>query len=163
MVHIVGCAPVVFHLFIVKPVALVIPSDFAVLAVEVMPRWKRFIALALSFECLQFAGHIHLAVVIISDVERNDTDGVARHEKGLLLLIVECKGKNAVELFKKIHPLVTIQRKDDFAVASRLKTVSVAVAFPDFLMVVDFAVHGKHQPAVRTEQWLSSGFRVDDG
>ena len=58
---------------------------------------------------------------------------------------------------------LAIEGQNDFAVASRLKTVSVAVTLPDFLMVVDFAVHGKHLPAVRTEQWLSSGFRVDDG
>ena len=74
-----------------------------------MSRFKWLVALALSFERLQFGGHINRAVAVIANIKRYDTDRVAGNQKLVALLIVEHKRKDTAEVFEEVDAFLAIQ------------------------------------------------------
>ena len=86
-------------------------------------------------------------------------------------MVVECEGKNATDSLQERRKSVgvgggegcsplSVKSKDDLAVAARLKLISASKLFSDFLMIIDFAIHGKHLFAIGRKQRLLTTFGV---
>ena len=90
------------HGSILKPVACVVALHAWSLAVVIMSWEERLVVVALSFECLEFGSHHHLAVVVVADIEWNHADGVTCNQKLVVLCVVEGEGKDAVQLFEHL-------------------------------------------------------------
>ena len=128
-----------------------------------MPGEERLVRVAETFEGFQLAGAIDAAFPVVSDVEGDDTDGVAGDEEGVLLLIVEREGEDAVQVLQEGGAFVAVEREDDLAVASRLEVVASGIPRTDVAVVVNLAVHGQNLFPVRGVERLPAALRVDDG
>ena len=73
---------------------------------------------------------------------------VATNHEAVLFLIVKYESENTVNLLEKIHSLVAIERKDNFAVRTRLEIIFSLISFANLLMIVNFTVHSQHLFAV---------------
>ena len=125
--------------------------------------WQEgLVSVAVALQGFQFARYIHLAIVVVADVEGDNADGVACNEKCVGLCIVEGKGKDAAQVFQKVDTFVAIQGENHLAVAARLKLIGVSIAFAYFLMIVNFSVDCQHLFHVRAEERLFSRFGVND-
>ena len=124
---------------------------------------ESFVSLAITLKGLQLTGTIDRAVSIVSDIEGNDTDRVTRYEEIVFLLIVECKSKNAVEIFQKIDTLLPIERKDHFAVGASSVNISICRSLADFPMVIDFSVDRQRLLPIGCIHRLFSTLRINDG
>ena len=102
-----------------------------------------FVFITEPFEGFQLAGAVYFAVLILTYIERYDSDGVAGNEEIVFLLIIKGEGKDAVQVFEEVNTFVTVKGKDDFAVASRLEIIFSGVLCTNIPMVVDFSVHGE--------------------
>ena len=120
------------------------------------------IALTLAFKGFQFGGHIDGAVAVVTDVEGNDTNGVAGNQELVALLIVEYEGENTAEVFEEVDALLTIESEDNLTVRTRLKLVLSGKAAADLLMVIDLAVHSQNLLTVWAVKRLAARLRVDD-
>ena len=109
-----------------------------------MSRKERFIALAESFKCFQFAGAVHGAVGIISDIQWNDSNRVACNQKLVFLLVIQGKGKDSAQVLQKVDAFFTVEGQYHLAVGTRLEGISTGIAAPDVTMVVNLAVHGQN-------------------
>ena len=140
-----------------------VPTDHLPLAARIVVAGQEgFVALAETLERLQFAGTIEGAVAVVSDIQRNDTYGVTGDEKLVALFVVEGKGKNAVQLLQKVDTLVAVECQYHLAVATRLKLVLTRIPLPDFAVVVNLAIDGKHLLAVGRVEGLASALGVDN-
>ena len=81
----------------VLPAAMVIGLHAGGLAPVVMTGKERLVAVAAAFQGLELGGYQHLAVGIVADIERDDTDGVAGDEETVVGGVVEGKGKDAAQ------------------------------------------------------------------
>ena len=125
-----------------------------------MSRKERLITLAESFKRFQFAGAVHGAVGIITDIQRNDSDRVARNQKLVFFLVIQGKGKDSAQVFQKADAFFTVEGQHHLAVGTRLEGIFPFVAVADVAMVVYFAVHGQNLFPVGREQGLPAALRV---
>ena len=86
---------------------------------------------------------------------------VATNHEAVLFLIVKYESENTVNLLEKIHSLVAIERKDNFAVRTRLEIIFSLISFANLLMIVNFTVHSQHLFAVGSKQRLFARLRVN--
>ena len=113
-----------------------------------MSRQEGFVAFAEAFECLQLTGAIEGAVAVVTDIQRDNPDGVTGQQELVALLVIQGKCKDAVQLLQEIDTLVAVESQYHLAVAPGLELIPAFVAMPDVAVVVDFAIHGKHLLAV---------------
>ena len=119
--------------------------------------WKEgLVTLALSFEGLQFGGHIDGAVAVVANIERYDADGVAGNQELVLLLVVEHEGEDATQVLEEVDALFAIEGKDDLTVAARLELILSGITAANLLMVIYLAVDSQHLLPVGREQRLSA-------
>jgi hypothetical protein len=122
----------------------------------IVSRKERLITLTLPFQSLQLGGDIYRPVIVITDIKGNDTDRVTGNEEGILLLIIEHKGKDATEVLQEINAFLTIQGENHLTVAARLEVILSGKLPSDVLMVIYLPIDGKNLFPVRREQRLSS-------
>ena len=131
------------------PIALIISSHAWFSAPIIVSGQERLISLTLTFQRLQFRGHIDRSVLVISNVEWYHADGVAGNQKSILLLVIEHKSEDAAEVFQKTNALLTVKGEDHLAIALRLKRILSGKPAAGLLMVVDLTVHRQHLFTVR--------------
>jgi hypothetical protein len=66
---------------------------------------------------------------------------VAPDDIAVFLDVVEREGEDAVQVLKKVRAVLSIERKDDFAVGLGKELVFAGESRADILMVVDLAVY----------------------
>jgi hypothetical protein len=125
-------------------------------------RQERLVALTLSFEGLEFTGHIDGTISIITNIERYDTNGVTGYEELVLLFVVEHKGKDAAEVFEEVDAFLTVESKDYLAVATGLKLILAGIAATNLLVVINLTIDSQYLFTVWREQGLTTTLRVND-
>ncbi len=160
------------HSLVAHPVARVVALEAGGPAVVVVAGQEGLVVVAMPFKRLELAGHHDLAVGGIAHIERNHPYRVARHQKLVVLGIVEGKGKDAVQLLEhgydglvSRHALATqpaVEGQDDLAVAAGEKPVGAAQPCTQLAVIVDLAVHGQHLLAVGGIEGLAARLGVDD-
>ena len=153
---------IVLHGIEILPLAPVPPLHAGVAAPVAVAGQEGFVALALAFQGFQFRCYVDGAVGIVPDVQGDHADGIAGDQEGVLLLVVQHEGENAVQFVQEVRTLVAIQGKDDLAVAARAEIIFPGIAPPDFLVVVNLSVHGQNLPPVGRKQGLPARFGIDD-
>ena len=153
---------IVLHRVVLHPVSTIIPLHAWIHAPVVMAGQERLIALALTFEGLQLGSHIDSAVAVVAYIKRDHPDRIAGNQELILFLVVEHEGEDATQLFEEIDALVAIEGQYHLTVGTRLELILPRIAATDFLMVIDLAIHGKHQFLIRREEGLSTRLRVHD-
>ena len=133
---------IILHGIVAHPVATIVPLLSWIDTPIVMPGQERLVTLALAFEGLQFGSHIHLTIAVIADIKGNNTNGIAGNQELIALLVVKHKSENTTQVFQEVDALFTIQRQYHFAVGARLELVLSSIAATNFLMVIDFTIHG---------------------
>ena len=127
-----------------------------------MPWQERLVVLTEAFEGLQLGSHIYLAVAVVTDVERYDSDGVASNKKLIPLLVIEHKGEDAAQVLEEVYALLAIEGKDDLTVGPRLELILSGIQATNLLMIVYFAVYSEHLLLVWREERLTATLRIDD-
>ncbi len=85
---------------------------------------------------------------------------ITTNHEYIFFFIVKTKSKNSTQIFQKRRTFIAIQSKDNFAVRLSLKVIFTSITFPNFLMVIYFAIHSKNLIAIFTEQWLFTGSNI---
>ena len=153
---------IVLHGIIFHPIATVIPLHARLFAPIVMTWQERLVTFALAFECLQFGGYVEGAIAVVANVEWYDADGVAGDEEGVTLLVVEHEGEDAAQVLEKVDAFLTVERQNDFAIATRLECILSGHTSANFLMVVNLAIHRQDLLAVGCIKRLPATLGIDD-
>ena len=66
-----------------------------------------------------------MSLVVITEIERDDPNGIAGDEEKIFLLIVEGKSEDTIQLFQKFRAFLPIKRKDNLAIRAGLELVFV--------------------------------------
>ncbi len=61
-----------------------------------------------SLKGFQFRGNIKITMLIPPDVKRNDPYMIAGYQVAVILLVIQCKSKNAIHLLQKRRALVMV-------------------------------------------------------
>ena len=74
-----------------------------------MPGQEGFVVVAKAFKGFELATEVEASLAVMAYVERNDAYGVAGDQVFVTFLIVEGKGKDAVQFFEEVNALVSIE------------------------------------------------------
>ena len=116
----------------------------------------------MPFQCFQFRSYVIGTIRIPTLIQRYNSDVVTSDQEAIFFNIIQCKSKNAVQIFQKIRTFFPIKCQYYFTIRLGHKLVFPFKVFSYFAMVVYFTIHSQYQFAVFAEKWLTSGLRIND-
>ena len=128
---------IVFH-----PVACVPAAHHTLAAVEIMSGQEGLVFVAESLKCLELAGHVGLPVLVMSDIQGDDSYGVACNEVFVALLIVECEGEYAAQALQEVDAMGAIECQYHLTVAACLVFIFAGSLLSDLLVIINLSVDG---------------------
>mmetsp|Transcript_139160 Transcript_139160/g.197052 ORF Transcript_139160/g.197052 Transcript_139160/m.197052 type:complete len:212 (-) Transcript_139160:8-643(-) len=134
-----------------------------------MSRWKLFISLAGLVQGLELARDLHRPIGPPANVQRYDSNRVARDNVRLLLLVPDRKGIHTAHLVLRheVDAILGIQVEQDLTVALGEEAMLAGSASLQSLLqsfvVVDLAVHAQNDVFRLVVQGLISTVRIDNG
>jgi hypothetical protein len=66
---------------------------------------------------------------------------ISSDEKALSFTVIKGKCIDTVDILEEVRPLISVEGKNDLAVALGKEFIRVGIPFTYFLMVVDLSVH----------------------
>ena len=137
---------------------------FSLVAVHVA-RGEVLKAAAFADEGFHLRGEVDGAIVAPSHVEGGDANVISHCHEQVLLLVVKDEGEHATKLGREVDagPVLGIEGENDLAVATRLGSVGRLEVPVQLLVVVNLAVGGNDNVAVRADERLLAGLGVHDG
>ena len=153
---------IVLYGIIFHPVACVPAAHHTLAAVEIMSGQEGFVFVAESLKRLELAGHVGLPVLVMSDIQGDDSYGVACNEVFVALLIVECEGEYAAQALQEVDAMGAIECQYHLAVAARLVFIFAGSLLSDLLVIINLSVDGQHLFAVGAVERLLAALRVHD-
>mmetsp|Transcript_100628 Transcript_100628/g.289120 ORF Transcript_100628/g.289120 Transcript_100628/m.289120 type:complete len:394 (-) Transcript_100628:8-1189(-) len=156
------------HLVAVPPLRGVEQPALVGLGIVNMARREALVAEANLVECLQLAGEANGTILAPSFVQRDDADCVAGGHKQVLVLVPQNESEHAADLVlaEKVDAVLDVKTKQNLAIALGGKCVLTLRAFLELLtqleVIIDLAVHAKHDAVILIIKRLVTGVRVDD-
>ena len=66
-----------------------------------------------------------MSFVIVTEIERDDSNGIAGDEEKIFLLIVKGESEDTIQLFQKFRAFLPIKRKDNFTIRASLEFIFI--------------------------------------
>ena len=66
-----------------------------------------------------------MSLVIVTEIERDDSNGIAGDEEKIFLLIVEGESEDTIQVFQEFRAFLPIKREDNLAIRAGLELVFV--------------------------------------
>ncbi|MGY6036075.1 hypothetical protein ACUY4R_004190 [Kosakonia sp. BK9b] len=154
---------IVFHRIVVKPVTLVIRTDFPVFAPQVAAGRELFNGTANRNQRFHFRRDIEVAVLIMPHIERDNADMIAANQVSVLFAVIQGEGEHTLQIVQESRAFFLIQREDHFAVGASLEGITVAILSAQSLMVVDLPVDCQRMCFFLVVERLSTGVNINNG
>ncbi len=98
------------------------------------------------------------------EIERLDSEPVARRDELLLCLVVEQESELAPQMLKAAKTIFLIEIKDDLGIALRPEAIAFALERnPDSFEIVNLAIRCKDEAPILAFQRLCPGREINDG
>src|SRR5438128_12021665 len=93
-------------LFVVPPCSRPVPNRRPNATVQIMARRKYFDVAADSNQRLQLRSHVQTPLLVVTHVQRADTDRISSDQVALRVPVPECKGEDAIKPVEEFEPFL---------------------------------------------------------